>query len=75
MFIVETEGEYLDEMYYTFYGCSHLKEVKMPNLKTNNVRTMVGLFQGCSALEEINLLNFDASSLTTMIGMFRFKFI
>ena len=37
-----------------FYNCVSIKEIKLPNFSTNNVKDMVNMLQGCSKIQSLN---------------------
>ena len=60
----------VEEMYYTFDGCSSLTILDLNDFNTSNVKDMSNMFSCCSSLTELDLSNFNTSKVTGMIGMF-----
>ena len=57
-------------MNYTFYNCSSLISLDLPNFNTSNVTSMNHMFYNCSSLISLNLANFDTSKVIRMEYMF-----
>ena len=48
------------------YGCSSVKYIKFPTIRTTSLKDMVSMFYNCSSLVEIDLSYFDTSHVTNM---------
>ena len=60
-----TSSSTVTQLDYTFYYCSKLTSVKIPNIITSGLTTLSNTFANCSILEEVILpTSFDMSNVT-----------
>ena len=61
----------VENMYYTFKGCSSLTSIDLSHFNTKNVKVMQSMFDGCSDLTTLDVSNFDMSKMINTETMFR----